>query len=105
MSTPAIVVIGVLVLALVLTNYGWLYALVKLNEMWQDKQTELLDRINVLANKPAMPWYRHTVKPGEKPDQETKPKGLHDNMVDPEWEAVGKIDPGFIDRARAKNNE
>jgi hypothetical protein len=99
-----IIIISVLTLALVLTNFGWLFALIKLTNMWQDKQTELLDRINVLANKPAMPWYRSKVKPGEKAPEEMKPKGLKDDFFDPEYEAVGKVDPGFIDRARGKNN-
>jgi hypothetical protein len=99
------IVIGILVVGLILSNYGWLYALIKLSEMWHDKQSELLDRINVLANKPPMPqWRRPTVKPGGKAPNEMKPS-LSDQMVDPEWEAVGKIDPGFIDRAREENGK
>lgn len=98
-----IYLVAALVVGLVLTNYGWLWALVKLNDMWQDKQSEMMDRLNVALNKPPMPVgrYNSKVKPGEKAPNEMKPRNIEEQLFDPEWDAVGKIDPSFIDRARS----
>ncbi len=97
-----IYLVVVLVAALVLTNFVWLYVIIKLNQMWQDKDREQLDRLNVLANKPPMPWNRKQVRVGGKAPNEEKPQTIREAYVDPEWEAVGRIDPGFINRARDK---
>jgi hypothetical protein len=97
------VVIG-LAVVLALVNFAWLIVLVRLTEMWDAKQGELLDRINVMANKPPLPWYKTKVKPGEKAPNEVQPRALEEQFADPEYEAVGKIDPGFIERARNIEN-
>ena len=94
-------IIGILVVGLVLTNAAWLFFFHNHLERENLKEADFLNRINVLANKPALPTSeRQKAKPGWKAPQERKPRRIEDKLFDPEMEAVGKLDPSFIDRAR-----
>lgn len=94
--------IGFLIVALVATNIAWLIFLSKFVDKNNIKETNLLDRINILANKPPMFGISSKkLDPNVKADNEKRPRSIEDALFDPEMEAVGKIDPSFIDRARS----
>lgn len=87
--------LGILILGFIANNIAWLFYMRKY-------QKDVDEQVQTLLNRIQAPTYITPTKV-DKPEPKPRPGVIEDISFDPEYEAVGKIDPDHIGQHRNGN--